>query len=53
MAQSVKDNPNLQKMMMGMTLEGMLKQVRDMVTPEQVKALNDALQQIKKPEQTE
>ncbi len=52
-AQSVKDNPNLQKMMMGMTLEGMLKQVRDMVTPEQVKALNDALQQIKKPEQTE
>ncbi len=51
-AESVKDNPNLQKMMMGMTLEGMLKQVRDLVAPEQVKALNNALQQIKKPEQT-
>ncbi|HHV12706.1 MAG TPA: glycoside hydrolase family 2 protein [Clostridiales bacterium] len=49
-AESVKDNPNLQKMMMKTTLESMLKQVRDMITPEQVKALNAALQQIKKPE---
>lgn len=49
-AESVKDNPNLQKMMMGMTLEGMLKQAGDAVAEEQVKALNAALQQIKKPE---
>lgn len=50
-AESVKDNPNLQKMMMGMTLEGILKRAGDVVTEEQVKALNAALQQIKKPEQ--
>ncbi len=49
-AESVKDNPNLQKIMMKTTLENMLKQVRDMIQPEQVKALNAALQQIKKPE---
>ncbi len=49
-AESVKDNPNLQKMMMGMTLEGMLKHAGDAVTEEQVKAVNAALQEIKKPE---
>jgi beta-galactosidase len=49
-AESVKDNPNLQKILMKMTLESTLKQVRDMIKPEQVKALNDALQQIKKSE---
>ncbi|MDE6517123.1 MAG: hypothetical protein K2L18_04645, partial [Acetatifactor sp.] len=50
-AESVKDKPKLQKMMMGMTLEGILKRAGDVVTEEQVKALNAALQQIKKPEQ--
>lgn len=49
-AESVKDNPNLLKMMAGMTLESMLKQAQDAVTPEQIKGLNHALQQIKKPE---
>jgi len=48
-AESVKDNPGLQKMLMGMTLEGMLKQAGDAVTEEQVKTLNAALQKIKKP----
>ena len=47
-AESVKDNPALQKMLAQMPLEGMLKQVRDMISPEQVKALNDALQKIAK-----
>ena len=49
-AESVKDNPNLLKMMAGMTRESMLKQAQDAVTPEQIKGLNHALQQIKKPE---
>ena len=49
-AESVKDNPNLKKMMMKMTLESTLKQMSDMIKPDQVKALNGALQQIKKPE---
>lgn len=47
-AESVKDNPNLIKMMGAMTLESMLKQVGDVVSQEQVKALNAALQQIPK-----
>lgn len=48
-AESVQGNTNLQKMMKGMTLESMLKQVRDTIKPEQIKALNVSLQQIKKP----
>ena len=47
-AESVKDNPNLVKMMGAMTLESLLKQAGDAVSPEQVKALNGALQQIQK-----
>lgn len=47
-AASVKDNANLKKMMAGMTLESMLRHASDTVTEEQVKALNAALQQIKK-----
>ena len=49
-AESVKDNPALQKMMAAMSMESLLKQAGDMVKPEQIKALNAALQQIKKPE---
>ncbi|MCM1123706.1 MAG: glycoside hydrolase family 2 protein [Eubacterium sp.] len=47
-AESVKDNPSLQRMMQRMTLQSMLKQVGDIITPEEIKALNDALQKIKK-----
>ena len=48
-AESVQGNPNLQRMMAGMTLESLLKQAGDAVAPEQAAALNEALQQIKKP----
>lgn len=47
-AESVKDNPNLVKMMGAMTLESMLKQVGDIISQEQVMSLNAALQQIRK-----
>ena len=47
-AESVKDNPALQRMMQRMTLQSMLKQAGDVVKPEDIKALNDALQKIKK-----
>ncbi len=47
-AESVKDNPGLLRMMAGMTLESLLKQAGDAVTKEQVQMLNTALQQIKK-----
>lgn len=47
-AESVKDNPALQRMIQRMTLQSMLKQVGDMIKPEEIKALNDALQKIKK-----
>lgn len=47
-AEKVKDNPTLQRMMGRMTLKSLLKQVGDMISPEQVKALNDTLQKIKK-----
>lgn len=43
-AESVKDNPALQRM----TLQSMLKQAGDVIKPEDIKALNDALQKIKK-----
>ena len=47
-ATSVKDNPALQRMMQRMTLQSMLKQAGDVIKPEDIKALNDALQKIKK-----
>lgn len=47
-AESVKDNPALQRMMQRMTLQSMLKQAGDVIKPEEIKALNDALQRIKK-----
>ncbi len=47
-AESVKDNPALQRMMQRMTLQSMLKQAGDVIKPEEIKALNDALQKIKK-----
>ncbi len=47
-AKSVKDNPALQRMMQRMTLQNMLKQAGDVIKPEEIRALNDALQKIKK-----
>ena len=47
-AESVKDNPALQRMMQRMTLASLLKQAGDAVSEEQMKALNDALQKIPK-----
>jgi beta-galactosidase len=49
-AESVKDNPGLQRMMQRITLQSMLKQTGDAVSTEQMKELNAALQRIKKPE---
>ena len=45
-AESVKDNPALQRMMQRMTLASLLKQAGDAVSEEQMRALNDALQKI-------
>lgn len=47
-AETVKDNPSLQRMMMRQTLQSMLKHAGDAVSPEQAQALNAALQKIKK-----
>ena len=47
-AKSTSGNANLQKMMAGMSLQSLLKQAGDAVKPEQIKALNAALQQIRK-----
>lgn len=47
-AESVKDNPALQRMMQRMTLVSLLKQAGDAVSEEQMKALNNALQKIPK-----
>ena len=47
-AESVKDNPALQRMMQRMTLASLLKQAGDAVSEAQMKALNDALQKIPK-----
>lgn len=47
-AQAAAGNANLEKMMAGMRLESLLKQAGPAIKPEQVKALNGALQQIKK-----
>ena len=49
-AESVKDNPNLVRMMSRLTLESLLNQAGDAVKPEQIKAINAALQKIRKPE---
>ena len=49
-AESVKDNPNLVRMMGRMTLESMLGHMKDSITEEQVKGLNRMLQQINKGE---
>lgn len=47
-ASSTAGNANLQRMLGAMTLQSLLKQAGEAVKPEQVKALNDALQRIKK-----
>lgn len=47
-AESVKDNPNLQRMMSRMTLHSILKQAGESITTEQIKGLNKMLQSIKK-----
>lgn len=47
-AKSVKDSPQLQRMMARHTLQSLLKQAGGAVTAEQVQALNAALQTIKK-----
>ncbi len=47
-AESVKDNPQLQRMLGRMTLQSILKQAGDVISPEQVKEMNAALQKIKK-----
>ncbi len=47
-AKSANENPNLQKMLSVMSLQSLLKQAGDAIPPEQVKALNAALQKFKK-----
>lgn len=49
-AKSTSGNKNLEKMMAGMSLQSLLKQAGDAIKPEQIKALNTALQQISKGE---
>lgn len=47
-AESVKDNPQLQRMMARMTLRSVLAQVSDLVTPQEVRGINAQLQKIEK-----
>ncbi|MDY4490422.1 MAG: glycoside hydrolase family 2 TIM barrel-domain containing protein [Candidatus Faecousia sp.] len=47
-AQAAAGNANLERMMAGMTLQSLLKQAGPAIKPEQIRALNAALQQIKK-----
>ena len=47
-AKSANSNPNLQKMMAGMSLQSLLKQAGDTIPQEAIRQLNTALQQIKK-----
>lgn len=47
-AQAAAGNANLEKMMAGMTMEGILKMAGPAIQPEQITALNEALQQIRK-----
>lgn len=49
-AEKVKDNPNLKRMMAGMTLDVLLRHAGDSVSEKQARELNRALQQIKKPQ---
>lgn len=47
-ASATAGNANLERMMAGMTLQSLLKQAGPAIKPEQIHALNAALQQIKK-----
>ncbi len=47
-AKSANQNPNLQKLLAGMSFEGLLKQAGDAISPEQIQELSAALQKIKK-----
>lgn len=47
-AEAAAGNANLEKMMAGMSLQSLLKQAGPAVKPEQIRALNDALQKIPK-----
>ena len=47
-AEATEGNANLQKMMAGLSLESILKQAGNAVSAEDIRALNAALQQIKK-----
>ena len=47
-AQHVKDNPSLHKMMASMTLSSVLKQAGEAVSSDQIKELNNMLQKIEK-----
>lgn len=47
-AKEANANPNLQKMMAGLTLEALIKQAGDAVPEEMIRSLNAALQKIRK-----
>ncbi|MCR5087973.1 MAG: glycoside hydrolase family 2 protein [Oscillospiraceae bacterium] len=48
-AESTRDNKALQRMMAGLSFESLLKKAgANVISPEQIKGINDALQQIKK-----
>lgn len=47
-AEATEGNANLQKMMAGLTLESVLKQAGKAVSTEDIQALNEALQKVKK-----
>ena len=47
-ASATSGNKNLERMMAGMTLQSLLKQAGDAVPADAIKALNDALQKVKK-----
>ncbi|MCD7917181.1 MAG: glycoside hydrolase family 2 protein [Clostridiales bacterium] len=47
-AKSTSGNQNLMRMMAGLSLESLIKQAGDSIKPEQIRALNEALQKIKK-----
>lgn len=49
-AESVSDNPNLQRMMGRMTMESLLNQAGDAIGEDEIREFNAALQKIKKPE---
>ena len=47
-AKGASENPNLKKMMAGLSLESLIKQAGDAVPQEMIRSLNAALQKIKK-----